>query len=1326
MIESQEPAQAPSSGAEAALAGYEYQLDVSILAALRLMLITKSATRIVLEPANEEDLQVDLDDQGPDAVEPSANLVNGYKLVIQVKYTSGDPWSLAKFKALLNHGKRRKKAREHLDDPSIHYLLVTNADATGEARKLLVGDFEEASEADDFPPSLKSVLKKSPEGRVAIWGGLRPKLLAFEIKDIFGTALRVPLVNQYECLDHLRKEAKRRMRGSVSGVWTREDLVATIRSHGGHLASAAELEAFVPPSNFEGMTALLRDRNAIVIRGPSGTGKTIAALALCDVARKEDGQLDIVKLGSSSDPSSASHPIETGPKLIYVEDPWGSVSLLSGSAAWTDQLPRLLGRADANRRYVVTSRSDMLSQANATESLERWSIELNADHYQDGEFARIYDRRMDLLAIDRQPLALEFRADVLETLQTPLELDLFFTALADPPLAGESNIDLYHRIIGLAHRDAVEGVVEKYLQSTDSNGTAAMLWALLVARGQFERAQLTALQSRLRKVAAITGLGKLVDRLVATRHLRQPDSTVSFAHPSVRAGFEKFVREHWDDHVGALEAMIGSLTDLAGDHRAWGLESAARILLVARQFQQGLKNAEPLDVPAPALEAIDAWLEGALLQPSSDFPALIQLAADIGTTASNLAELSRWFMNGTRRGAAYFIADWKPPAVDDNWYQRISSDPRSRLLAGRFVRELLPTDRGDYGRSFVQKLDRISTELTPYYLEAAQWVIGMGHEPNTRVIAMGAVRDLAKFGPIVMKAVADLEAMERRGDADGSPNWHQIEDGEADKAYADYHTDYHNDDGAASEELVRAYVHAMRVAGRWRELVVHRQLSPLATTWSRSVRDDPSPTQVEVGGLLDAMRGAPQEPAAWMAAGRHWHDALEERLTAAMLAVGGNDRLRAALVECAVVHHPAALTETLDRTLRKDTLQFVRFVVDIRDVADHGGEDEKAGVAQFLVAASAEVRDLFHALNPASAPHMSQRTDAMSRVVEELPSTAEPELLGRILPILLRSGGAPSDAVRRLLNESQDRALACQAAEAAVAIGNEELIDLALTHPRADARQIALEHRLSMCNGIVPDRLVTFAHDKGCRVRTALLDKIVQYPSPEHINTLLILAHDTWSDAEPHYDGTESFPVARAAVAALLRYPHLDDAVGKDLLGIGRSTPDNDLARVAFEVAASRCGASIRSAIFDVSNERELDWKRVYALQGLSAAQMVERELLDRITDKWLLSVSSRVAIVGTALLCTHLPVAEAVKRIEVVSHSNKRRALILVGAHVLKDRDLKGAATVLDLLEPKHAARELLSSRSLPVSVLNDLGTVQIRRYVQAYLSDYFLLAGE
>jgi hypothetical protein len=80
-----------AGGAKAALDGYEYQLGVSVLAALRLMLITKSATRITLEPANEEDLESDLEPTTPGRVQPSANVADGYKLVVQVKLRNSVP-----------------------------------------------------------------------------------------------------------------------------------------------------------------------------------------------------------------------------------------------------------------------------------------------------------------------------------------------------------------------------------------------------------------------------------------------------------------------------------------------------------------------------------------------------------------------------------------------------------------------------------------------------------------------------------------------------------------------------------------------------------------------------------------------------------------------------------------------------------------------------------------------------------------------------------------------------------------------------------------------------------------------------------------------------------------------------------------------------------------------------------------------------------------------------------------------------------------------------------------------------------------------------------
>jgi len=298
------PPEAVAGGAKAALDGYEYQLGVSVLAALRLMLITKSASRITLEPANEEDLESDLEPATPGRVQPSANVADGYKLVVQVKLRNSGPWSITDFEALLKRGTTRRPAKHHLDDPGTRYLLITNADASGVARDLLIQGLEEWPEEQTFPASLSGTLPHGPEGRIAIWGVLTERLLDLEINDILGSLLRVPQSRQAECRARLRDEARQRMRGTSPGVWTREDLLSIIRGCGGYLASAPQLEAFVPPGNYQALSDLLERRNALVITGPSGTGKTWTALALVDQARQRPSAPEIIQVNVNNGPSS--------------------------------------------------------------------------------------------------------------------------------------------------------------------------------------------------------------------------------------------------------------------------------------------------------------------------------------------------------------------------------------------------------------------------------------------------------------------------------------------------------------------------------------------------------------------------------------------------------------------------------------------------------------------------------------------------------------------------------------------------------------------------------------------------------------------------------------------------------------------------------------------------------------------------------------------------------------------------------------------------------------------------------------------------------------
>ncbi len=1314
-----------SRGATAAQAGYEYQLNVSVFAALRVLLITKSATRITLEPANEEDLEVDLEPNRPGRVKPSANLASGYKLIVQVKSRSGEPWSISDFDALLNHGEERTPARHHLDDPDTHYLLVTDADAKGVARNLLVADFEEASDPAKFPSSLKRTLTKSPEGRVAIRGGLTGRQIELEINYILSDLLRVPQSRQLDCRKKLREEAWRRMCGSTPGVWTRDDLLGTIRAHGGYLASATELAAFIPPANFKDMAALLQKKNAIVITGPSGTGKTLAAIALCEGARQSNGKLDVVSVNPNDDPSTTRKLNDTGPALFYVEDPWGQYSLRRGSEAWTEQLPRLLRNARPGHQYVVTSRNDMLGHARAGQELKPWSIELDADHYRNGELAKIYDKRMDMLATDLQSKALEFRNKALEALETPLELDLFFTNLADGPEPGELDHVFFRRLLELAHRNAVESVLVKYLDSIDKIGMSAIVWGLLAARGQFDRTQLTVLQRQLRIVdsAIGDGLEKVVDRLVATRHLRQPAGMVSFAHPSVRAGFEAFLKENWFRNEAALALLISALTEFTGTQHAWGLETAARVLDAAVNFRATIEDlGGVLEVSDASRAAIDRWLEESLVDSESNFQPLLRLASDVGSSQSTPCELARWFIKGWRRGASFFIGNWQPPSYSDAWYDRVSADPRSAVIADRFIREQLPQDDGMFGPKFVTNLERIATGLTPAFVAAAHTLVGAGFDQNVDTVAVGAIRDLDGYEAVLLEALDDLAAIRRSHHQEGAEQWRAIEDGECDGGYKEYYISSHEDDGYASSIFVDTYITTMRAAGRWRDLASHPRVMNLASHWAREIRRSEVPaTTDELRAVLQVTRASGDEEEGWDAAREHWNAALEPDLAKRILSNPCDERLRHSLAHCALVTAQSTLIECFNALAGSSGTAFVHLLVDVH-VAQKSIEAKKRAkkVRTLLKALSPEAAEIFLALAFENKGPKAVESAALA-LLEEAAATSTPAVLGEIVPVMIASGAFPTAAIRRWLEETKDKDLAVAATEAAIAIGEKELVWLARYHARADARRAALLYLAPMVPDPLPPELLNLATDPGSAVRRALVSELKERPHLDHLSVLMRLTRDQWSDAEPQYNEPDSYPIAREAITALGQYRSLPDLIGDELLTLARETTDRGLGQEVLRAAAQLCGPEIRKKIWGLAMTKKFGWLRVDAIDALCAASTVEADIVTQMTADRLKSLPAPLAASATVLVSAHLPLSDAVQILEQLGHSNSHRALLLLGAIVLENRDRAAALGLLHVLDAEHPARKILdlNGELLPRTALDDLGDVRIRRYVRPWLQE-------
>jgi hypothetical protein len=217
------------------------------------------------------------------------------------------------------------------------------------------------------------------------------------------------------------------------------------------------------------------------------------------------------------------------------------------------------------------------------------------------------------------------------------------------------------------------------------------------------------------------------------------------------------------------------------------------------------------------------------------------------------------------------------------------------------------------------------------------------------------------------------------------------------------------------------------------------------------------------------------------------------------------------------------------------------------------------------------------------------------------------------------------------------------------------------------------------------------------------------------------LTRDRWSDAEPHYDEPDSYPIAREAVAALAQYGTLPNEIGVELVELAKGTADRQLRRGALGAAAQLCGTEIRRNIWALVANRELGWQRVDAMDALSTASMVEADIVGKITADRLMRLPAPLVASATVLLSTHLPIADAVRILERAGHSHSHRALLLLGAAALESRDRRAALSLLELLDVGHPARRLLDSDDvlLPRTVLDDLGDIRIRRYVRPWLND-------
>lgn len=1215
-----------TTSAHTALDGYWYQLKVSILFALDLLAHRQLTDQIVLEPISEEDLEADIKDE-PGALAQNMPLKTR-QLVVQCKLRSTGPWKIKDIATLLAHGTRRKSAKERLKDPNINYLLVTSADLFGDARNLAVSGPSQWQRLEKMPVTISKELPEKSDGRVAVWNRLDAETVDYRIKDILTDRFRIPTSKIAPCIAKLVEGALARMKGAGAGVWARNDVIRIIIDHDGYDGVSKDLLAFVPPTNWDELQDQLDDMSAIVLTGPSGTGKTTTAKALIAKLRNTNPHMRHTRI--SGGPESIRADMIPGSVVYEIEDPWGKYRAEPTALPWNDEINSILDSATPDRRFVITSRSDVLAAAELKTLNKRYTAELSHGHYRKTDRITLFDNRLKTLPRGEQVSALKYKDTVIKQLLLPLEIDRFFGTAALGPNEDddETEATFMHRCIDQAKQEFIETSLISGIKSRDDWEQAAVIWALIKTRKRMTFGALEDLEPEIydRLPELEDKLLPLVGFLLAGGNFKQDGTEISCAHPRVEAGLEAAVLEKPSKSSRVLshliEALIG-LDSITGTD--WGVETAVQI----RAITTGMAKLR-LPISPAAHEKIDAWLTHRTSSLETSFRDDIALAVKAGSKDCAVAELARWLDDSPVDREWFNMSSWKEPERPQEWYDWISTEPHTHAICDAFVKRIVGFRNGSYSGNFHTAIARLSPNLTPSFKAGVSAIIGHGYNSNAETLIDGAIVDINGFETVVLEA-ADFS--DKSINSHDRKFWLAMYNRDYDDHAIDHYSEQAGEDGHTAGEVLKAYADARRANGDWSALANHPRRASLVWEWINCAsRDEGGVTEAELIAIASAAQNHRHEDLFWNLADKQFNQSLSGQL-ADRLREGSEDRdVRASAMRVAVNHMPGLINELWSPSSGLSVDRSLEIALDIKAVLDLGEIPAPEQRPNIEMATSSCAPDVSEAIGQLLGFDEAKPSTNAVRVLRSVDESARIDLNLAVAKALFLIGEESSSRVRKILTTTYDVSsenieLVGQAMELAAKSNDQSLISLGLKHEFARCRVTAMNAVFVTTSSPLPQNLLELRQDDSSLVRKRLVEMLEERPHGDHTDVLINLTFDTWTPDQHHHGYTVDYPIADKAAELLLEQPGLSDDQYQEVINSLRKTDNNGVRQTLLQTMVRHGSPDRRDKIVKIAvGEGRPTYQSLSAKALFFERDHVKDRQIDLIEDERISAVSPTVA----------------------------------------------------------------------------------------------------
>ncbi len=535
--------------------------------------------------------------------------------------------------------------------------------------------------------------------------------------------------------------------------WSRAEIEAVIVAHQGLPNGPPQGANFVPPTNFARFIDTLNEHHGVIISGGSGTGKTTAAKELLN--RLLDAGEGFEEVPVTGGPEKVRSHQPDHPVVFMIEDPWGRVRADPAAEPWNDAIVGLLAQAGPRRKFIITSRSDVLETAKPQHLPRAMGVRLENDDYLPAQKAELFENRRLALPRTLHSIIDNARRRVLSALDSPSQIERYFRRVTDGPLQGEGRQDFLARCLKEARDAGIDAALLQNIRQAHDERSATLTWGLFKASPTLSAAMPARVGDILGDFDPVWSddLSDYLAFLIGGRHAPEQERAelrASFG----RGGLRKALEIKPAVSKQALEKLLGALLqDEFGD---WGQEGAARVLAAAGF--QAIKLTTTKDQHA----RIDARLVDLVRAQSPNFEDDLDLAAAAGSpdTPPAVIALARWLRHSWR--------DWpsawgEPPGLTDEDYKRLGADPDTAVLCGAYVRRFLADGRGRYPEEFAVAIARLAPAIAADFVVAAEGLVAESFVSGLDTVLAGAKNDFSGLAGLATKAIAYLDGRKGYG-----------------------------------------------------------------------------------------------------------------------------------------------------------------------------------------------------------------------------------------------------------------------------------------------------------------------------------------------------------------------------------------------------------------------------------------------------------------------------------------------------------------------------------------------------------------------------------